>query len=280
MTTTEDVFNAVKSSLLSNKKVILYMIKETEGETPRKKGAVMIVSDDKTIVGTIGGGKEEKELIDNALALMAFRADVLPSVWTQIVNLNGVCGGKMVIDAYFYYQNWSSKIEADLIGLLNTYSSSSYKNRVFIFGGGHVGKALVPVLKSLGFEVNVYDDRKEYASFVMHPNATNVICAPYNDILKRIKLEKNDYVVVMTYGHDEDVKVLEQILPLKPFYIGCMGSRKKSALTKDYLIRHGIDEKIVGMLHSPIGLDIKAETPEEIAISIAAEIIQYTRCRV
>lgn len=148
--------------------------------------------------------------------------------------------------------------------------------RTYIFGGGHVGKALVPVLSKLGFRVTVFDQRKNIAVPEQFPMAEQVICGDYHDIYAKVKLTANDFVIIMTPGHQSDYVLLEQVLRSKTRYVGCIGSRHKVAKTQALLREAGISEERIAAVHSPIGLPISAETPDEIAISIAAEMI---RCR-
>ena len=147
---------------------------------------------------------------------------------------------------------------------------------VYIFGGGHVGQALVPVLANVGFRVTVYDNREFLADLAHFPQANRVIFGQYSDIYSKVKLTENDYVVIMTPGHQGDYEILEQVLRVKTRYVGCIGSRSKIAKTQEKLRAAGISEDAIASVHSPIGLPILAETPAEIAISIAAEMI---KCR-
>ncbi len=145
--------------------------------------------------------------------------------------------------------------------------------RVYIFGGGHVGQALVPVLANIGFRVTVYDNRLELADMAHFPAAEEVIYGSYEAISEKVTLTENDYVVIMTPGHQGDFALLEQVLRYKTRYVGCIGSRHKIARTRELLRQAGIAEEAILSVHSPIGLPIGAETPAEIAISIAAELI-------
>lgn len=147
---------------------------------------------------------------------------------------------------------------------------------VYVFGGGHVGQALVPVLSEVGFRVTVYDNRPALADQVHFPKANRVICGDYCDISSKVTLTENDYAVVMTPGHQADYEILEQILRVKTRYVGCIGSKLKIERTQEKLRAAGISEEMIQSVHSPIGLPILAETPAEIAISIAAEMI---KCR-
>lgn len=146
--------------------------------------------------------------------------------------------------------------------------------RVFVFGGGHVGQALVPVLAGVGFRVSVYDSRPELANAEHFAQAEQIICGSYEQIT--VKPTENDYVVIMTPGHQGDFALLSQVLRLQTRYVGCIGSRHKIARTKELLREAGISDEAIARVHWPIGLPILAETPAEIAISIAAELI---KCR-
>ena len=145
---------------------------------------------------------------------------------------------------------------------------------VYIFGGGHVGRALVETLTRIDFNCVVYDDREEYASAAVHPLAVRTIHGAYTAIGESIKLAAADYVIIVTHGHQYDFEALAQTIVSPAKYIGCMGSRRKTAVIRERLKNEaGISESDIERLHAPIGLKIGAETPEELAISIAAELI-------
>ena len=146
----------------------------------------------------------------------------------------------------------------------------------YIFGGGHVGTALAPVLASVGFRVVVCDNRPDFAKPDHYPSAEQVILGDYLDIGAHLTLTENDYVCIMTPGHQADREVLLQALRSPATYIGCIGSRHKIAATNAYLMANGIPEADLSRVHAPIGLEIYGQTPAEIAISIAGEMI---RCR-
>ena len=147
--------------------------------------------------------------------------------------------------------------------------------RVYIFGGGHVGCALVPVLAAVGFRVTMYDNREELAKPERYPAADEVIFGSFADISGKVTLTADDYAVVMTPGHQADHEILSQVLRSDATYIGCIGSRGKVAKTRERLRADGFTEAEIDRVHAPIGLPILAETPEEIAISIAAEMIEH-----
>ncbi|MGN0071446.1 MAG: XdhC family protein [Atopobiaceae bacterium] len=147
----------------------------------------------------------------------------------------------------------------------------------WIFGGGHVGEALVPVLASVGFRPVVVDDRKDICVPERFPKAERTILADFRDLAGAgIAVAPEDFVVVLTHGHAADIDVLEQTVPVHPAYIGCIGSRGKAAFARKTLVERGIPKEDADAIHLPIGEAILAVTPAEIAVSIAAEMI---RCR-
>lgn len=146
---------------------------------------------------------------------------------------------------------------------------------VYIFGGGHVSQQLVPVLSHVGFPVVVFEDRKDFTDPSLFPGAKEIILGDFRHISGSVTLTEQDYAVIMTRGHQADFEVLSQVLKLPLSYVGCIGSRSKIAATKQKLTALGFPENIYDRVHSPIGMDIQAETPEEIAVSIAAELIRH-----
>lgn len=147
--------------------------------------------------------------------------------------------------------------------------------RVYIFGGGHVSQELVPILSHIGFSVVVYEDREAFTRPELFPGAADIILGDFRNIRSFVRLSRQDYVIIMTRGHQADFEVLSQVLREPLSYIGCIGSRSKIAATRERLISLGYPENIYDQVHSPIGLSIGAETPAEIAVSIAGELIQH-----
>lgn len=147
--------------------------------------------------------------------------------------------------------------------------------RAVIFGAGHVAHAVVPALSTVGFACTVCDCRPELATAERFPQAQHVVCASYANITETLPLEPRDYVLLMTHSHETDYLLLEQVLQEKVAYVGFMGSRKKIATARKHCLERGISEEALDSVHWPIGLDIKAETPAEIAISVAAECILH-----
>ncbi len=145
--------------------------------------------------------------------------------------------------------------------------------RVILFGGGHVGQALAPVLTGIDFRVTLYDARPELANREHFPTVEKILCAPFSEAMERVQLKPSDYVVIMTPGHQSDRELLSMVLRHQTRYVGCIGSRHKIARTQELLRAEGITEEAIASVHSPIGIPIPAQTPAEIAISIAAELI-------
>jgi xanthine dehydrogenase accessory factor len=146
--------------------------------------------------------------------------------------------------------------------------------RVIVFGGGHVAQELVPVLSHVGFYCVVVDDRPEFASVKLFPAAERVILGDFLNIGGYIDIGKDDYVVIMTRGHAHDYTVEEQVLRTDAGYVGMIGSKKKIAAASERLLQAGLPRQKIDSVYAPIGVKIKAETPAEIAISVAGELIR------
>ncbi len=147
--------------------------------------------------------------------------------------------------------------------------------RAVVFGGGHVGVATIEALSRVGFSCTLFECRPEFAMAQRVPAARQIIVGDYENIAASITLDERDYVLIMTHTHRFDGAVLEQAVHGPLAYAGCIGSRRKIAGVRDRLRQAGIAEDVIDGVHMPIGVDIKAETPEEIAISIAAECIHH-----
>lgn len=145
--------------------------------------------------------------------------------------------------------------------------------RVLIFGGGHVAQELVPVLEHIGFSCVVIDDRPEFTKPELFPGAQQIVTESFENIDSYLHISDRDYIVIMTRGHAHDYTVLRQTLLVDSTYVGCIGSRVKISGTTQRLLDDGIPQEKIDRIHWPIGLEIKAETPAEIAISIAGELI-------
>ncbi|MFZ7113383.1 MAG: XdhC family protein [Desulfatiglandales bacterium] len=150
----------------------------------------------------------------------------------------------------------------------------TFKPMLYVFGGGHVSRQLVPLAAGVGFKVVVIDDRPEYTETGLFAGAAETRCLPFEGVLERLDVDQDSYLVIVTRGHLYDKTVLEQCLNTRAAYIGMIGSRCKVALIFKKMLEEGAREEDVRRVHSPIGLSIGAETPAEIAVSIVAELIQ------
>ena len=146
---------------------------------------------------------------------------------------------------------------------------------VYVFGAGHVAAALVPALSAVGFVCEVADDRPALAVPDRFPDARAVRCGDFVDVARGLPIGPRDYVVVMTHGHAADLDVLKAVMDRHPTYVGCIGSRSKRHLFDAELVSAGIPEPEVVALHLPIGDDIGAVTPAEIAVSVTAEMVRH-----
>jgi len=145
---------------------------------------------------------------------------------------------------------------------------------VYIFGGGHVSRQIVPIASRVGFKVIVVDDREEFTRPQDLPGASEIHRLPFDGVMERLPVDEDSYLVIVTRGHIHDKEVLAQALRTSARYIGMIGSKRKRDIIYRKLLEEGFSQEGLNRVHSPIGLDIGAETPEEIAVSIVAELIK------
>jgi xanthine dehydrogenase accessory factor len=148
---------------------------------------------------------------------------------------------------------------------------------LYIFGAGHVAQYIASLAETVGFQVTVMDDREEFVTRERFPNTHDLIVEDFKGVFKQLTFTGEEYVVIVTRGHQNDQSVLEESLKRKTKYVGMIGSRTKVKMILEYLKKTGYDPEKVESVHSPIGLSISAETPQEIAVSIVAELIQVRR---
>lgn len=144
---------------------------------------------------------------------------------------------------------------------------------LYIFGGGHVSKEITPLARRVGFSVIVIDDRPEFADPFNFPDAVQVRQLDFKDVMSDLPVDESSYLIIVTRGHIHDMTVLAQALKTKAKYIGMIGSRRKTGLIYEKLLEKGFSRDDLDRVHAPIGIDIGAETPAEIAVSIVAELI-------
>lgn len=153
------------------------------------------------------------------------------------------------------------------------------KPRLIILGGGHIAKPLADFGAKVGFSVVVVDDRPTFAHPSRFPEASEVVCESFENCFSRLDIRKSDFVVIVTRGHRHDGVCLRSTLSYNPAYIGMIGSRRRVKAMKEELLNEGYSKEQIDNVNSPIGLDIGAVTPEEIAISIIAQVISFRRAR-
>jgi xanthine dehydrogenase accessory factor len=235
----------------------LCTIIRTKGSTPRKEGCKMLVYPDGKIVGSIGGGEIESRVIQEAIdSLQSGESKILSYDLINPENGDpGICGGmlEIFIDPL--------KQPEDIV----------------VVGGGHVGQAVVYLAKWMGFRVTLSDDRKEYCSPEYVPGADEYIHCKLEDLPSSYVFSDQTAVVLATRNNQVDISGLPEILAEPNVYIGVISSQRRWKLTKKQLIDSGVNKDKLHRIHAPIGLDISADTPEEIAMSIMAEIIQVKR---
>jgi xanthine dehydrogenase accessory factor len=195
-----------------------------------------------------------------------------PDGWTMALYAGGALFGEMELGGAGIRDLAGNKAVLVRKGERCIYAEPvNFAGRVLIFGGGHVAQALAPILDGVGFRCVVFDNRAEFADRELFPGAFDLITGDYNHVEEKIRVGSGDYIVIMTHAYD--LAVLRQVLGKDWAYIGVIGSKTKAAALKRQLEREGFSEERLGKISIPIGLDIKSETPEEIAVSIAGELI-------
>ena len=248
-----DILKQISELITRGDSTALCIITQASGSTPRRAGTKMLVHPDGSITGTIGGGKLESKVIKEALNSLKTGKPILISYSLSDPDKGdpGVCGGQMEV-----YVEPILKQET-----------------LIVIGAGHVGNALAQLGSWLGFKVVLADDRSGYANKENAPDADSFIEGTFDEIIESLNIHENSNVVLTTRNLDIDVEILPHILSCTPKYIGVIGSRRRWRETQRKLIATGFDQNLIDRVHSPTGLEIKAETPKEIALSILAEII-------
>jgi xanthine dehydrogenase accessory factor len=247
------IFKALADLELTPQSVALCTVVKTSGSAPRHSTSKMLVYLDGHFLGTVGGGELENRVRKEALASLH---DGVPRLLSY--NMTdpkrgdvGVCGGQVEVF-----------VEPILAPPM-----------IVILGGGHVGKAVAHLAKWIGFHVVISDDRPEFCTPESNPDADEFYNIPMAELPLHIKITQQTALVLTTRGNNLDVAGLPALLETKAGYIGVIGSRKRWSETVKMLNESGISDDQLRLVHSPIGLGIGAETPEEIAISILAEVL-------
>lgn len=237
----------------NGKAVALCTVVESKGSTPRHQGSKMLVFPTGKIEGTVGGGEIENRIIVEALEALKIGKTRL--VRYKMIDPQkgdpGICGGQVEVYVEPYLP----------------------APRVIIVGSGHVGKAVAHIAKWLGYRVVVSDDRSELCTQEHVPDADQFLISDMAEIPQKIDIDDQTYLILTTRGMVVDVPGLAPLLDTQAAFIGVIGSKRRWLMTRKELIAQGVTDEKLNRVHSPIGLELNAETPEEIAISIMAEII-------
>jgi xanthine dehydrogenase accessory factor len=233
---------------------VLCTVVDEVGSSPRSRGSSMWVRLDGSIAGTVGGGLLEHQVIQRALEMIAKGESC--ATFTKDLNATDgmVCGGKVVV--------YLEVLGGD--------------DQLVVFGAGHVGKAIGDLARYLGFSVVVWDDREEFANQERFPYA-EVHAGPLEDFMREFTSNRRTYIVVCTRGHALDSEVVRLLENKEAAYIGLIGSKSKLIALKESLLFNGVSEAHFERIFKPVGLPIGAETPEEIALSVMAEIVALKR---
>ncbi|MDT3740179.1 MAG: XdhC family protein [Candidatus Kapabacteria bacterium] len=229
---------------------MLCTIVQTKGSTPLKAGAKMIVISKEATFGTVGGGSIEAQTIDKALELLSSNKQEL--IHIELYSKEGTsCGGTADIFIEPLIQNY----------------------KLYIFGAGHVGKALAYLSESLDFDITVIDDRGGIFNDWKDGNYKQVV-TKFGDFLKELKFDAKVFIAIITYNHKIDWEILSFCAGKPWCYLGMMGSQSKVKAMKKGLLNLGISKEIINKINMPIGMEINSESATEIAVSIAAQMIK------
>lgn len=241
--------------LEQNKPVALATVVSSSGSTPARTGTKMLIYEDGSILGTVGGGALEAKVIEEALGAIKRRETrylhcSLDS--NDAAGLGMVCGGE--VDVF-----------------IDSFASGP---ELIIAGAGHISQDLARMAKMLDFHVTVIDDRKDFASAERFPDADRLLVGDIAATLNELEVSGNTYLAILTRGHTYDEAALEKVVSSQAAYIGMIGSRNKISTVFGSLKEKGVPASCLEKVHAPIGLDLGGNSPAEIALSIAAEMVK------
>ncbi|MGA9507324.1 MAG: XdhC/CoxI family protein [Candidatus Sulfotelmatobacter sp.] len=253
-----DIYEQIVQLRREGRRGAVATIVNVRGSIPSFRTAKMLVRDDGSIVGTIGGGCVEADVWQAAREVMESEK---PRTLTFDLNQDPkydtglVCGGTLEVF-----------VEPVLPPAL-----------LYVFGAGHVAINLCQVAANAGFEVIVTDDRTSYATKERFPNAREVHALEFDEAVQKLDPNETSYIVIVTRGHRDDMRILRWAVQTRARYVGMIGSKRKVIEIFKTLQQEGLPAHLFDRVHAPIGLDIGAVTPEEIAVAITAELIANRR---
>ncbi len=305
-----DVWNFSLQKLNAGINILLLYVLESEGSSPGRKGFTMAVAADNHFCGTIGGGIMEHKSVEKAKVMLASQISktILMRQYHDKVhgsNQSGmICSGSqlnafMLLDsshlrtvsnisaAFADGKNISIEISPKGLQLTDTGAGLQFNSEedwiysetlnrqpvIHIIGAGHVALALSELMRWLGFYVKLYDDRPDLNTLAANSFAHEKHIVNYGKMEQQIKLYKSDYIVIMTVGYRTDKAVLKQLLNREVAYLGLLGSKNKIATLLDELKAEGLPQASLERIAAPVGIDISSKTTQEIAVSIAAQVI-------
>jgi xanthine dehydrogenase accessory factor len=340
-----DTYSEILNSLKINISSVLATIIRQKGTSPRGAGAKMLIMEDSSIAGSVGGGILEKSVVEASTQVFSsafpvrFNSDpgmscggdveiflepvppgneIYLRIYREIADIIKRGGSGIlatVTDTHFWRGNQAPKalfkLSGEIIGLLPNMEESgkiitdgmqnflemrrpeiivctdtegkefsvfiepiTSDPVLYIFGAGHVSLQAVPLARRVGFKVIVIDDRPDFADPLNFPDAEKVFNYPYHEVIKRFPIDGYSFIVIATRSHSCDEMVLAQALRTDAGYIGMIGSRRKISTIYSNLLKEGFAKDDINRVHSPIGIEIGAETPEEIALSIVSELVK------
>lgn len=248
----EEMLRQIYESVNRGEKVALATITESTGSTPRKTGSTMAVWEDGRILGSVGGGRIEYEIIQSAIQHIKEGKD---GGFDHKLNSKGdigmECGGHAK-------------------GFIKLFIP---RPRLIIVGGGHIGEQLFKLAKILQFYTVIVDDREEYANKSRFEDADEVMAGNIGEILSKYPINENTYIAIATRGYMPDGEALKAVVSRGAAYIGMIGSSHKVILVMKKLIEEGISREELQKVYAPMGLNISSELPQEIALGIMSEIV-------
>lgn len=252
------VYEAVIDAQTSGEPAALATVVRVQGSVPRHAGSKMLTRADGSCIGTVGGGKMESLVVQAALESLADGETRMTSYTLNDIAAGdpGICGGTVEV--------FIEPINAAPL--------------LLVIGGGHVGKAVAELGKWAGYRVILSDDRADYCNPAVAPGLDGyVVCKPA-DVSAHVPITRHTYIAAVTRGLPVDIDLIPVLLNTDAAYIGLIGSRRRVALTEKALVdQRGVTADQLARLHAPIGLELQAETPKEIALSILAEITLIRR---
>ncbi len=257
----QEVFEALNAALERGEDAALVTIVSANGSTPQRVGAKMLVFPDGRMVGTIGGGCYENDAFWKAKEAIQTRKPQLVKydLNDDFAQENGlVCGGQM--------QVYIEPLEST--------------PRLYVVGAGHVGHNLAKLAATIGFKIHVLDDREKFANQERFPEAESVVVETIPAWLQTADIPSSAYVVIVTRGHTYDLDALRSLAKRDLRYLGLIGSKAKVRRIYDALLEEGMPAEYLQRVHAPVGLDIGAVSPEEIAVAILAELIAVRRGKI